>query len=393
MKKIIQSPGFIKTHLFVLVAFLLMLMLNQAEAYRTFSYLNLSIAGLWAVVMLPELSDDQKRQLLWLLSLPMLFSLLNVIATGHLAITKDIRHIWQAVGVMLGVMMLASHWDYLKSRIENVLLFVLLAYVLSQVLAVFVLRRPHGSMSNPHYLALYSSLLVPLASYLLVTSSGLQRWLAGLSIPVLLGLILTTSSRPAWLALIITALASVFLLQGRSRYLLLAVLVLTPALLFLTNMDGFADRCRDLVMNIAYEERVVIWKDAWQMQLTSNTWQWLWGHGLDSYQTDFKIFSHYRGIMDFNSPHNSLLDMLYIAGIFGVLGFLALYYYLYKSLLVLLAKPQMGFCGVMLFAMVTINLLMIFITIPTLSHYNLYTLAILSGLLTALNRNPLMRQT
>lgn len=368
-------------HFAALFGLVLMLMLNWSEAYRAFIYLNVLIVLMQAGAMRKE--RNLQYAAIAILSFPLVLSLLHMLAVGHIEVIKEVRHLWLAGFVCLSVLLLfRQYMEVLKPVLSKAVLGILVVYCTTQAIALGIFNQPYGTTKNPHYLALYSALGIPVALYLLTT---LRSCLRLVLVAVLLSLgafLLHTWSRPAWIAVVVSAMIVLLFLENRKR-LGAAILILTiPMLLFLTNLAGFGDRVTDLALNIQKEERVVIWQDAWHMQQSSSICQWVTGHGLDSYQEDFKRYSRYRSLVNFNSPHNSFMEVTYTSGLLGLAMCVWLYYWIYRKLFRMTKVSGEGRgLPLLLMSVVTINLLFIMITIPFVSHYNMYTLAFIVGLI------------
>jgi O-antigen ligase len=368
-------------HLGAVFGLALMLMLNWPEAYRAFAYLNVLIvlAHVW-----PHRHDpDLRYAALTVLSFPFMLSLLHMIAMGRFEIIKEIRHLWLAGLVCLSVLILfRNSLRTLRPALPKATLIVLLLYCLAQIVALFVFDRRYGTSRNPHYLALYSALGIPVAIYLLTVMRGRVRLILAAMLLSLGAFVLYSWSRPVWIALILSALLMLLFLDNRKRLLAGLLVLIIPLGLFFTNLAGFGDRVSDLALNIRNEERVVIWQDAWRMQQASNVGQWLAGHGLDSYEEDFKRYSRFESTYSFHSPHNSFLEMVYTSGILGLALCVWLYWWIYSRLWRMVRRGNEGRrLSLTLMSITTINLLFIMVTIPFVSHYNMYTLAFVIGLI------------
>lgn len=367
-------------HFPLLWLILLSLMLNWGVGYRTLLYINFFATLAYVLINLRQLTAAM-RPLSWgLLAVPVAFTLLHWVAVGQFEIIKEIRQMW------LGVFLAISIWAFDRHRIgvsrpqlTRALILLLVIYAIAQVVAMTVFARPYGTNKNPHYLAFYCSMGLMLGMYLFYRTAGWWRAALVLLGPVLGYLLLTTSSRPAWLALICAALVVLMLARVRSKRLMLAVLIVVPAALFVSNAGDFGSRLTELIQNIDHEERVVIWQNAWDMQKASSPQEWIWGHGLDSFQEAFKQYSSYHGILEFNSPHNSAVELLYTSGVLGLACFVWFYLLLYYQLLKLSRTSSIPTAAGLMIAALTFNLLFISITIPTFSSYNLYLLALIVG--------------
>lgn len=378
-------------HFMALWGLAMMLMLNWPEGYRAFIYLNLVVV----VAHLFSHSRDQvlRTRIIAIAAIPIILTMLHMLAIGKFELVKEVRHIWLATFTVVSVLILARrNVISIRSWIPISIILLLVIYCLAQIISLTVFNKHYGTSRNPHYLALYASLGLPLAIYCAFT---MRNWYRYIMVPVagLLGyFVLHASSRPAWLALILTALGMLFFIKNKNRYTTLLLILVIPLVLFFTNLAGFGDRVSDLAKNISTEERVAIWREAWKMQTASEVRQWFWGHGLDSYEDDFKnYFKHERGVY-FHSPHNSFLEILYTSGIAGLMACVWLYYWIYSRLW-RMAKDasSQGRVAVLLISIATINFLFIMLTIPFISHYNIYTLAFVIGMIFYLKENSARR--
>ena len=367
-------------HFPLLWLIVLSLMLNWGVGYRTLLYINFFAVLAYGLVNLRQLARSMSPLSWGLLAVPVAFTLLHWVAAGQFEIIKEIRQMWLAVFLAISLWAFDRHRAGVdRQRFLHAMVLLLIIYAIAQVVALTVLSRPYGTNKNPHYLAFYCSMGLMLGAYLFYRTHG--WWRASLVIlsPVFGYLLLTTSSRPAWLALMSAALVVVMLAKIRSKRLMLAVLVVVPAILFFSNVGDFGSRLTELILNIDQEERVVIWQNAWNMQKASGTLEWIWGHGLDSFREAFKQYSSFHELVDFNSPHNSAVELLYTSGVLGLIAFAWFYIMLYYQLLKLSRTSSIPTAAGLMIAVLTFNLLFIGITIPTFSSYNLYLLAFIVG--------------
>ena len=376
---------FRRLHLPLLLLILLCLLVNWGGVYRSLLYIN--FFGLLAYALLPDRSMPSGTckpfrpgpLAMALLVIPVLFTGLHWIAVGHVEIIKELRHLWLAVFLAVSIWACGSQLNIAKGRLEKVLVLILGSYIVAQVVAVVIMGRPYGTTKNPHYLAFYSTLGLMLATYLFCRTHAWWRAVLLIMSPVFGYLILMSSSRPAWIALVLAILMFLLMVNVRSKRWMLVMLVLVPSLLFVANVGDFGSRLTELVQDIDHEERVVIWQNAWQMQQASHPGQWVWGHGLDSFREAFEQYSQYHGIVDFNSPHNSVFELLYLSGIVGLAGFILFYLLVYYQLWKLARRsPQPAAAGLMIAAL-TFNVLFISITIPVFTSYNLYVIGMVVG--------------
>lgn len=369
-------------HFLVLWGLVLMHMFNWAEPYRVFINMNLIIVIVYGISHIMRNESIPYKKCLVVLAIPLGFIALHMLAVGRFEFVKEMRLLILATSLTLGIWMLAArNMAYVKRHMLTFAVTLIVIYLLIQAVALFILHKPYGTTKNPHYLAQYSILCIPIAIYCFIGATVRLKYLLAFCILALGGFTLSTSSRPAWIALIVSALLVLFFLDKEKRKLAAFLIVAIPLVLFLTNIANFRDRFTDLAENISKEERVVIWQDAWKMQKTSTDAQWLYGHGLDSFLENFKPYSRYHlQNIDYNAPHNYFLELLYTSGVLGVCLFIGMYYLLYSYLVMSMrSSPEYKSLNSLLIVMLTMHLLFIMITIPFFRSYNLNIVALIGG--------------
>lgn len=354
--------------------------------YRTTMYLNIVLVVLIAVRQGDWLRAGDRGMLAATVSMPLVLVVLHLLAGGTGA--KEMRHLLAASFLAIGIWQLASVPPAdakLESRLRVAALLGVIGYVAIQSVLTFATSHHYGTTKNPHYLAQYCLLLIPVAAYLLQRSSPPVRLAMGAALIALLALLLETSSRPAWLALMLVTL----LVLGLRRRLLswqAALVVLAVGALYLVNAGGFASRVDDLYAHIGTEERVHIWRDTWTAQQASTGWQWFVGHGFDSFKDGFRSFSKRDYGVDFNAPHNFPLELLYTSGIIGLAAVAIAVAGLYRLGFRLYLDTGRSSFVLALLAGLTVNLAFVSVTIGFFTSYNLLPLATVAGLLLALKR-------
>ncbi len=370
---------------FIVLSCVLMQMLDWGIAYRIFAYANVLL------VLMFGLAESRKKpslshypQLYGLFLIPMAFIAMHFLAAENISIIKEIRHIIVSVFLALGIWILAKrNPDYIKNNLYNFLLVLIFAYVLIQAIAFCYFKLPHGTTKNPHYLAIYSALLLISAGFCFLKASKLLKIALAVSALCLGVFLLHSASRPAWIGLIVSAFLLLFFVKKRTQLLSASAIVAVIVGLTVANIGNFATRFGDLLGHLNSEERVVIWRDAWHMQSQSTASEWLLGHGLNSFKADFKAFSYYHlQNIDYNSPHNFFLELLYISGAIGLVLAVSLYWILFRSLVVSI-KSQTEYKNIylLLLAVLTTNLILVSITLPFFSSYNLNVIAIVFGVM------------
>lgn len=287
--------------------------------------------------------------------LGLVFNMLHFAANGCACPNEDTWTMWYGSFIVLGIWLLVKfHLPVLSACLRNLLTMLLFIYVfllaqmpsksshLADPFHVFNLSLGYDYRINTFYLAIYAAFALIIAVYLFCSASKLLRFAFIIMSLVLLQFILFSSWRPVWLGLIIGSLFTLLLVKKRMRFKLILGMVLLQCVLLASNVGNYADRLIELAQKIRTEERTVIWHDAWKMQSASTPQQWLYGHGLKSFVGDFKEFSrfHREKNINYRSPHNIFLDVLYSSGILGLLLATLVIYYLYLNLIKITRNDQ-----------------------------------------------------
>lgn len=382
-------------HFFVIWALLLALLLDIGVAYRSLAYINILVVMYYgfSVETLKKLTISKA---IYLCLIPIVFLVLDILATMQFKFMSDFNQFLLVVFFAIGIYMVMNRQnDYIKKNSLFWLNLMLSIFLVAQLVNIFLLNHRWGTHNNSHYLAINAALLMPAVVYAINYNNSKINLLFLLGcIATLTGMVIYTSSRPTWIGLILASIYILFFLIGKRKLQALFVVITLPALLFFTNIGNFGVRFKDLARHISTEERNVIWRDAWNMQKTSDVKQWLVGHGLKSYENDFIGFSSYHAQrIDFASPHNWILEMMYISGIIGLIVFVFSYIYTWRQL-VLTAKHSAEYkaLALLLSAMLIISLVMGFLTVKSFSHYTVFQLAFFMGLAVWLRDNVLNKK-
>lgn len=368
-----------------------MQILSVGEAYRTFAYANI-LAVLVGVFYQFKASDSLVgfQWVKYLVLFTFGFFVIHFIAVQNLVIIKEMRHILIAAFLVVGIYMLDSEKEsYVRRNIFNLVLVIIFTYVASQIISLWLFNKPYGTAKNPHYLALFSSVSIIVALYCFLKASTIKlKSFIGGCILLLGGLLIHSLSRPAWIGLILAGLLITFFLTRKQQLYTASTIVLILLMLMVTNVGGFADRSNDIIENVRTEERVTIWQDTWRMQTDSSVAQWAVGHGLRSFEESFKSYSayHKKG-SDFNSPHNYVLELLFISGVLGLSLALTLFWLLYKGLIkALKLKDEDEGIYVMLIAILTSSTILTSITLPFFSSNSMNIIAVVVGVILYLRK-------
>lgn len=378
-------------HFYVIALCLFFQALTLSEGYRVFAYTNLILVLISVMLYRRQYTSFNTGVLLGGLLL-LVFIGMEWLAATHFAV-KMLRHVLLAVGLMTGIALLSVHHEWIKPKLMPVLTWAIYAYTIFQCIAIYLLERPDGTTKNPHYLAIYCAIFFVISIYLIIQNKSLiHRSFLGASSFFLGVFLLDTSSRPIWIALLLAMIMTACCLKRRTALILLVGSSLLFAGLAMTNAGNFKSRWEDLILNASTEERVTIWQDAWQMQESnSNHFQWIFGHGVESFARDFPSYSRYyvNEKIDFNSPHNILLELLYQFGIMGVVlimsGVALLYYRIVSAYLRRRITDQHAWVYLLLLMVLTIDFFSVSITLPFFISINLNMLALVAGATIYLN--------
>lgn len=189
--------------------------------------------------------------------------------------------------------------------------------VLWQSGARHVVGSAYGTFANPHYLAYFASLLLPLLALLIVRFDPPYRYLVLVVLLLDLELVFNDLSKPAIPLLAITAgLAAVA--WGRApaelRRVLLGVALMLAAAAMLVVIEAGAPGV--VVTAPEGDERIRIWSDSWRMIADSDLRGWLIGHGIGTFREHFSAYSTPANAW-LTLPHNHVLELLYENGLFG----------------------------------------------------------------------------
>lgn len=340
---------------------------------------------LYAYYLFGLLKGDRHtlRPLIMILAFALAFSLLHWLAIGGLELKKNALNIWHGAFLAIGVWSLAKQdRRFLEQHFTKLVVALLLLYTLSQSIGIIEKLNAFGTTRNPHYLALYSAFAFCISLYFAMTRRTLLRWVMIANAIVLGYFILITSSRPVWIAIIFSSVFLFVFSTKKQRIVFLGLILLSQAILFSSNTANYRSRFQDLTTNILQEERVPIWQNAVKLQSMSSAKEWIVGHGIDRFRPLFAQHSTYNSETKFHSPHNLFLDVLFTFGILGLVLVGILYYLLYKyGFAIQKVSPSLRGFSCLLLTILTINLLFNAINMPFFSKFNIFQIALVSGII------------
>ena len=201
-------------------------------------------------------------------------------------------------------------------------------------------------------------------------------------------LLLVSESRTAWLALITACLIMLPFFSLKTRLLAAVILIFVPFFIYYFGILGADVRIDDLINNITKEERVTIWSEAIAMQRDSDLFHWVFGHGLGSFVHDFQAYSSFHDpsyigkTMDFVSPHNFIIEILYTSGITGLILVLIgefLFIYALLRLWWITNFDSQKIMVVLILALFVAHFIHTFLTISFFSKQSIFFLAVFIG--------------
>lgn len=379
-----------------IVLCMFMQMLTVGEAYRVFAYVNILVvlSGFFFLFRSGN-SLEEYRWIKYLIFFILGISIIHFLAVQKIELIKEIRHLLVAAFLVIGVYMLDEmKGSYVRKYIFNYILATVFLYTIIQVIALGVFDRPFGTTKNPHYLALYSSVSFILAIYTFTrVSTWAQKTAVSLCTIILGAILIYSASRPTWLGLLVAALFVSLFLTRQQRFYGYTIITVILGALTITDAGNFATRTTDLLDNLRTEERVAIWQDTWEIQASSQPLQWLVGHGIDSFEDTFnEAFPVYRERgEDFNSPHNYVLELLYISGVFGLSLMIGFFWWLYSDLVNAVRRRDEDFSiYITMLAILTSSLVLAGLTLPFFSSYSMNIIAITVGMMLYLRKRRVL---
>ena len=278
--------------------------------------------------------------------------LVIVFCIGFISRTETARHAYKLVGTVLTVSIL---WQFLAHSL---------------------FKLPYGTWSNPHYLANFAILTLPLVFYYFRTVPTAYKFLFLLLFVIDIDPVFRNASRPAFLALFVSTLF-VITFFTRSRYRWIGLLTICSGLILLTitNYAGFFEKLKELIANVSSEERVYIWKYSLEMLQDNSPAAWLVGNGIGSSLERLPKYAIPDPLyQNFSFQHNFLLQVLFENGLIGtvlVFGGLTLLLYLFIKL----ARSAVGASlHLLINCMMAVFLNCLIFTGLTTGFYSKYTL-------------------
>lgn len=273
----------------------------------------------------------------------------------------------------------------IENHVVRIIQSFLLVSILWEFAACIFFRMPFGTFSNPHYLANFAALALPIVFYFFWVSENVDKMVFMIVGLINIHVLLISSSRPAILALFLSSIfVTIFFVRYRYKWLCILIVALLLLSIFLSDYMGVYSRFKDLAVSFREDERWQLWDVGWKMLSDNSTAAWLFGNGLggisQSFQKYVSVLGYDWSFLTF--PHLHILEIVYENGVVGaILIFGGLMY-----LLFLFIKPankaengtRRVFAGCVLTMFIT-SLFHANMSFQFYSKYTLYPLAFIIG--------------
>jgi len=325
------------------------------------------------------------KGLLIAIAIPIILILLDLLSIDGISERYYIKNLKTAIFIILAIWMMPFEFKKNNSKLFFYSLLVLLLMASSANFIAVIVFSLHkfGLTSNPHYLALQAIIVIPISLYLLRFCPLIGKTIIASIVLMEFYLLMDSYSRTAWLAFIIASLICIPFLRFKARLWAASIIFFVPISVYYLGVLGIDDRLNDLIANLSKEERVTIWSDAIAMQQNSNLYQWLVGHGLGGFEQGFQTYSKYHGEVDFTTPHNFFIEVLYTSGLIGSLAIAIGECVFIYTLLRLWWKTSFDSQKVvilLIFVLFTTHFIHTFLTISFFTKQSIYFLSMLIGL-------------
>jgi hypothetical protein len=278
-----------------------------------------------------------------------------------------------------------SHGKHLRSWVA--------ALTVTIVLWQFSVRHftgsPYGTFANPHYLAYFSALLLPLLLFAATWFDRPYRYAMYLIVLLDLDLVFNDLVKPTIPLLALGAGLGVYgWTVSNRRVRRLVTLSLPLLLLALVLLIDETQIARLGLATPSGDERVRLWADSLRMLRDNDALDWLVGNGIGSFRNEYLAYfpPEYR---DLTLPHNHVLELLYENGMIVtamIIGFLASLGWRSLRLADSLADADLRRLARCSVTTLTIWFTFSFLAFGFYSRYTLYPLGFLAGVSFFLDR-------
>ena len=273
----------------------------------------------------------------------------------------------------------------IEDHVVRIIQCLFLVSILWEFVAYIFFRMPFGTFSNPHYLANFAALALPILFYFFWVSENVNKMVFLIVGLIDLHLLLASSSRPAILALFLSSIFVIFFcVRHRYKWLYTLIVALLLLSIILTDYLGIYSRFKDLAMNFREDERWQLWDVGWKMLSDNSTAAWFFGNGLGGIS---QAFQKYVSVLGYDwsfltFPHLHILEIVYENGLVGAIlifgGLVDLLYFFIKLARKAENETKRVFAGCVLIMFMT-SLFHANMSFQFYSKYTLYPLAFVIG--------------
>ena len=300
------------------------------------------------------------------------------------------HHRWMANLVRMLIVVFAIHC--LSQKRINYRVIALFHTILSlsvcwQFIAYYLFKMPYGTFTNPHYLASFAVLVLPMIIYAFFDTKG---WYKFIFIPIAMmdaDLLLRTGSRTAFIGIFLgTLFVFIFLTRGYRRWYGMTMILIILAIGYITEYANMAPKIEELIIDLQKEERVQLYSHAWNKFTENSLGGWMFGHGIGRFPVIYTPDSSLKPTY-FVFPHSYFFEIVYLNGLIGavlIFGGLAL---LFASIVRAAIQNQNRKTRLLLKCLIIVFLNWLIhcsLTFPFYSKYSLFPLAFILGTILAL---------
>jgi O-antigen ligase len=315
---------------------------------------------------------------LTVLALIALIVLVNMIAPGGKVHERSLRYVLLLPGMIMACSLFVFQLRDIRGGLLSLIIAGVLCLCVTGQMVGFWLYKSKNFFGfygdQPHHLGLFASLILPLLGWSIFRLAG---WMRVALLPwamASLFLLWQSGSRISWLVFFSSAMFSSLLFLNPKQFLeiFLCMIALSALTAWLSGVSVIGARIQDLITTFRTEERMSIWPDTVAALKLNSPGEWLFGHGIGSYRSDFQ----------YASPHNAALQLVFENGILGMLlvvgGFGSLMWALLRSSH-RLSHSEDRYLALTLFSLLCIEAGQCLLTKSIYSKYILFTLSLIVG--------------
>ena len=244
--------------------------------------------------------------------------IVSLMVSPDASLTRWMRNLRRLLIIIFSIHLL-SQKEVNERIVSSTFIGIVLLSVCWQFGAFYFFKMPSGTFSNIHYLASFAVLTIPLIVYGMLYFPGWYKILIIVILIMDIDLLLRTGSRPAIIGITVGLLfILLFLTRGRFKWIGLALIVFGCVALYVSDYSNVGSRFEELIVNLAKEQRIQFWGQAWNKLAENTALEWLFGHGIQRFPVSY-ILDASSPVESYIFPHNHLLEILYLNGIVGAL--------------------------------------------------------------------------